>query len=181
MTIHYPIARTAGLADSGRPGRHHVVRSRRAERGRPVSNGLFCGRGIDHQLDSPVLGRLLSSVFGATGLANDTPTSVSRSFAIPNRVVSAATTELDTWRHARATRRLRVKAGALCFGKIVEPALPQQLIQPPVEGVARGRRQIGRRDPDGRLLIAVAFVHRHATHCSTRAARMCTPSDVRGL
>jgi hypothetical protein len=51
--------------------------------------------------------------------------------------------------------------GVLSFGEIVEPLLAQQPIQSRVERVTRGRREIGRRDPHGRLSVAFAFTHCH--------------------
>jgi hypothetical protein len=40
--------------------------------------------------------------------------------------------------------------------------LPQQLIQPRVERVTRGRQEIRRCHPHTRLSIAFPFAHRHA-------------------
>jgi hypothetical protein len=45
--------------------------------------------------------------------------------------------------------------------------LPQQVIQSRVERVARGRGEIRRRYPHGRLPRAFAFAHRHGAHSST--------------
>ena len=75
--------------------------------------------------------------------------------------------EIDVWRQAGTPHGLGIKAGALRFNKVVEAVLAQQLIQPPVEGVARGSRQLCGRDPHRRLSIAFAFAHRHVGHCST--------------
>ena len=47
------------------------------------------------------------------------------------------------------------------IGKIVEPMIEQQLIQAPIEGMARRCRQIGHWDPHLHLSIACAFAHRH--------------------
>jgi hypothetical protein len=40
------------------------------------------------------------------------------------------------------THRLRIKAGAPGVDEIVEAVLLQQMIQPPVERMTRGRRQV---------------------------------------
>jgi hypothetical protein len=75
--------------------------------------------------------------------------------------------EVDARRHARSAHRLRVEAGALGFDEIVESVLAQQLIQPPIERMTRGPRQVCRCHPHGHLSIAFAFAHRHGTHSST--------------
>jgi hypothetical protein len=46
--------------------------------------------------------------------------------------------------------------------------LARELIQPPIEGVAHGRRQIGHCDPHLRLSIPSPFAHGHGRECSTR-------------
>jgi hypothetical protein len=61
------------------------------------------------------------------------------------------------FRQSRPAHRLRIKASGLRFHEIVEPMLAQQLIQASIERVARGRRQVRRRNPHRRLSIACAF------------------------
>lgn len=55
--------------------------------------------------------------------------------------------KIDTGWHTGTAHGLGVKASALRFNEIVEPVLSQQLIDTPVEGVARRRGQLRRWDP----------------------------------
>src|SRR5262245_24010705 len=54
-----------------------------------------------------------------------------------------------------------VEAGTLRFDEGVAAVLSQQLIQPTIEGMTRGRRQVRRRHPHRRLSVACSFAHRH--------------------
>jgi len=69
---------------------------------------------------------------------------------------------VDPGGQAGAAHRGGVEAGTLRFDEVVEAVLSPQLIQPTIEGMTRGRRQVRRRHPHRRLAVAFSFAHRHA-------------------
>jgi len=62
---------------------------------------------------------------------------------------------VDPGGQAGAAHRGGVEAGTLRFDEVVEAVLSQQLIQPTIEGMTRGRRQVRRRHPHRRLAVRV--------------------------
>ena len=75
--------------------------------------------------------------------------------------------EVHGGRQTRAAHRLGVEGGALTLDEIIETMLAQQLVQAPVEGMARRGWQLRGRHSHRWLAIALSFAHRHAAHCST--------------
>jgi hypothetical protein len=63
----------------------------------------------------------------------------------------------------------RVKRPTLVLDKLIEPRGIEDLIQPHVERMARRHRQLGRGNPQRRLL-ALAFAHRHGPQCTIARA-----------
>ena len=80
--------------------------------------------------------------------------------------------KIDARRQARSADRVGIELGALRLDEIVEAALAQQLIQPGVERMTGGRRQIGRGHPHRRLPVALAFPHRHSQSLVRRIDRV---------
>jgi dihydrofolate reductase len=75
-------------------------------------------------------------------------------------VANQQQSEIDPGGQAGAAHRGGVEAGTLRFDEGVEAVLSQQLIQPTIEGMTRGRRQVRRRHPH-RLSVTFSFAHRH--------------------
>lgn len=75
--------------------------------------------------------------------------------------------EIDARRQARSSHRLDIKVGALGFREIVEGVVARQVIQTPIEWVARIAGEFRRRHPHGQLSVTFRFAHRHAGNWST--------------
>ena len=74
--------------------------------------------------------------------------------------------EILTRRHTRTPHDGRIERPTLVFREPVEPMRVQERIQPRVERVPGGRRQVRRGNPHRRL-VSLSRAHRHARHCST--------------
>ena len=76
--------------------------------------------------------------------------------------------EIPPRRQTRATDVVGIERGALRFNERVEARVIEHAVQPRVEGMPGAPREIGRRDPHGRLMVAFSLLtHRHTTSIET--------------
>ena len=73
--------------------------------------------------------------------------------------------EVPTWGQAGPAHHRRVERAALLLDKPIKPGRIEDRVQPHVERVARGYRQLRRGNPHW-CLLALAFAHRHGPQCT---------------
>src|SRR6516164_4555935 len=132
------------------PGEDRLVRLKIDQATRTRDRRVIGRRLRQHQAEKVAQRKRIGSAPGDPALGVD-------AFEVANQQQS----EIDPGGASWGGHRGGVEAGTLRFDEGVEAVLSQQLIQPTIEGMTRGRRQVRRRHPHRRLSVAFSFAHRH--------------------